>query len=293
MIKSMTAFARAEKTEKDLTACVEIRSYNSRFLDVNLRVPQNYLPLEDKIKNLISAGVARGRVEVRLQVRDESEAACAFEIDEAKAGAYHQALTQLKERFGMEAPITLDYLSSVSGIIKPAEVEIDMDACWPVIEGCVTQALAALEAMRQKEGAFMARDFEERLNAIEATISTIESASDGLLEHYQERLKDRIAALTRGMVEIDPGRIAQEAAFLADRSDISEEIVRAKSHVKQFRAIMQAGEPAGRKLNFLLQEFNREFNTMGSKTGSTDVSHIIVGLKSELEKIREQVQNVE
>ena len=150
-----------------------------------------------------------------------------------------------------------------------------------------------LNAMQQVEGDHLAADFAQRLELIEETVSTIESESEGLVERYRERLEERIAKLTGGMVEIDEGRIAQEAAFLADRSDIDEEIVRARSHVKQFREIMDGPEPGGRKLNFLLQEFNREFNTMGSKTGNTSVSHRIVAVKSELEKLREQVQNVE
>jgi uncharacterized protein (TIGR00255 family) len=184
-------------------------------------------------------------------------------------------------------------MAGVPGMIRLKESETEAEPVWAAAAEALSAALDDLEAMREKEGAFMAEDFAARLAAIEADIDRIAAQSDGLLEHYRDRLSNRIAALTQGMVEIDPARIAQEAAFLADRSDISEEITRARSHVAQFRAMLADGEPAGRKLNFLLQEFNREFNTMGSKTGSTDVSHIVVRLKSELEKIREQVQNVE
>lgn len=289
----MTAFARAEKTEGNLTVSAEIRSYNSRYLDLTLRVPQIFQTLEDKIKTLVSERTARGRVEVKLQVQDVSETACAYEIDESKAAAYYRALSELKERFGIERPICIEDLSRVNGIIRPAENTVEPETCWPVIQQCLTEALDGLEAMRKTEGAYLAQDFAKRMDSIESAIEKIAAESDGLLSHYQERLKARICALTQGMVEIDPARIAQEAAFLADRSDISEEIVRAGSHVQQFRAIMASDEAAGRKLNFLLQEFNREFNTMGSKTGNAGVSHMIVELKSELEKIREQVQNVE
>lgn len=292
-MKSMTAFSLAEMTENGLTVSVEIRSYNSKYLDITLRVPQNYFSLEERIKALISEEIVRGRVEVKLQVQDAAEEECAFEIDESKAAAYHRALIRLKERFGLESEISLDHLVQVSGIIKPAEVETDPNRNRPLVEACVKQALSDLNAMRRKEGDFLARDFVKRLDEIDAAIDDIESASDGLLDHYRDRLQERITALTQGMVEIDPARIAQEAAFLADRSDISEEIVRSRSHVEQFRAIMASEESAGKKLNFLLQEFNREFNTMGAKTGRADVSHTVVRLKSELEKIREQVQNVE
>lgn len=147
--------------------------------------------------------------------------------------------------------------------------------------------------MRKREGDFIASDISRRLDSIEEGAEKIQKASKNLISHYQQRLEGRIQVLTKGMVEIDPGRIAQEAGFLADRSDISEEIVRAGSHIEQFREIMDSAGPAGRKLTFLLQELNREFNTMGSKTEKARVSHMIVEIKSELEKIREQLQNME
>ncbi|HDM77827.1 MAG TPA: DUF1732 domain-containing protein, partial [Deltaproteobacteria bacterium] len=178
-------------------------------------------------------------------------------------------------------------------IIKPVEMDLDMEACWPVFKDCMNEAINNLIAMRKKEGNFLEADMVARLDGIEERIDQIQEESSDLLFHCQQRLKDRIAVLTKGIIEINPDRIAQESAFLTDRSDISEEIVRAASHIKQFRAIMNSAEPAGRKLNFLMQELNREFNTMGSKTNNTNVSHIIVEVKSDLEKIREQLQNVE
>ena len=182
---------------------------------------------------------------------------------------------------------------SIGGIIKQTEKAAEAEIIWPVIEECLTNTLDNLEAMQKKEGDFIAADLQNRLDYLDDCIGEIENDVDGLLSHYQQRLKERLTALTRETVEIDPGRLAQEAAFLADRSDISEEIVRAKSHVRQFRHIMNSEEPGGRKLNFLLQELHREFNTMGSKIGQADTSHKIVDVKSELEKIREQIQNVE
>lgn len=293
MIQSMTAFAKADKRAEKLTVSVEIRSYNSRYLDVVPRIPAACLSLEDRIKNLISEKLTRGRVEIRFQIRDESEEACAFEIDEPRALAYYNALVRLRDKFQMENQISLRMLSGFGGVIKPAETERDMETYWPVIADCTAEALDALNTMRKREGEFIARDFVQRLDYIENCIGEIEKGSKGLLFHYQEKLKERITALTRGITEIDPARIAQEAAFLADRSDISEELTRAKSHLLQFRTMMNSEEPSGRKLNFLLQEFNREFNTIGSKTGNAEVSHMVVVVKSELEKIREQVQNVE
>lgn len=293
MIRSMTAFAKAETVAENLTVEVEVRTYNHRHLDFSVRVPHGYGSLEEKIKGLIAGKVSRGRVELKLNVKDTSEAVCGYAVDGEKADAYVRALSELKERFGIEKELSLDLLATAGGIITAAQVEKDLDAQWEVISATVDKAVAGLNGMRQVEGDHLAADFSARLDLIEETVSVIERESEGLVAKYRDRLMERIAKLTGGLVEIDEGRIAQEAAFLADRSDIDEEIVRARSHVKQFREIMTSSEPGGRKLNFLLQEFNREFNTMGSKTGNTDVSHRIVAVKSELEKLREQVQNVE
>jgi uncharacterized protein (TIGR00255 family) len=249
--------------------------------------------LEDKIKGLISERIVRGRIEIAVQIREDSDETFGFEINEATAVAYHKALVQLKERFNIGTEISLDLLAGASGIIKPAELERDMETLWQMIKDAMIEALNDLDEMRSREGNFISRDFSKRLNYIEQSINQIEKNTGDLLLYHQDRLKERIVVLTKGVIEIDSGRIAQEAALLADKSDISEEIVRAKSHIKQFREIMSSNEPGGRKLNFLLQEFNREFNTMGAKAASVDVSHIIVEVKSELEKLREQVQNVE
>jgi uncharacterized protein (TIGR00255 family) len=293
MIKSMTAFAAVENTLNELTVTTEIRSYNSRQLDIVLRIPAAHQPLEDRIKVLIAERVTRGRVEIRLQINDDSESASALEVDFSKAKALVSAFTELKSQFGFKNDITLDMLVGAGGVIKSVEKVQKEDIVWPAVKNCIQLALDDFEAMRQKEGDFLAGDFGRRLRFIDACLERIHKNSKGLLVHYQERLKERIAQLTQNIVELDPGRIAQEAAFLADRSDISEEIVRAQSHLSQFKQMMNAAEPAGRKLNFLLQELNREFNTMGSKIGNADVAHIIIDVKSELEKIREQIQNVE
>jgi uncharacterized protein (TIGR00255 family) len=293
MIHSMTAFARAEKTKQKLTVTVEIRSYNSRHLDIALRMPHGYLCLEDKIKGLISNRVARGRIEMSIRIKNNSDETYAFEINESLAEAFHEALIRLQDKFNIGTGVTLDLLTGIEGVIMPSDINRDVETCWLVIHECMNEAFDDLVAMRKREGDIIARDFTQRLDYIEKIIARIEQETSGLVSVYQERLKDRISFLTKGIVEIDPARIAQEAALLADRSDISEEILRAKSHIKQFRTIMDSEKPSGKKLNFLLQEFNREFNTMGSKTVKADVSHIIVDVKSELEKIREQVQNVE
>lgn len=289
----MTAFAAAENTVDELTVKIEIRSYNSRHLDIFLRTPSACQPFEDKIKGLIADRVTRGRLETRVQVEDSSDEALALEVDFPRAKALVAALKELKSQFDLKNDITLEMLIGGGGIIKTVEKNENEDIVWAAVKNCMHLALDDLEAMRQKEGDFITEDFRHRLNFISACLKKIRKKSNGLLAQYQERLKERVSLLTQGIVELEPARIAQEAAFLADRSDISEEIVRVESHLEQFNQIMNAVEPAGRKLNFLLQELNREFNTMGSKIGNAQVAYLIIDIKSELEKIREQIQNVE
>ena len=293
MIKSMTAFATAEKTVDELTVTVDIRSYNSRYIDIYLRIPTSYHSLEDRIKALISDRVARGRVEVRVQIDDRTEEASGLEVDYGRARSLMTALQELKAEFNLENEITLAMLIDAGGIFKPTEKLPNEDILWTAVKDCTALALEGLETMRRKEGDFIAEDIKRRLDFINDGLKHIKKGSKDLLGQYQERLKERISLLTQNMVELDPARVAQEAAFLADRSDISEEIVRAASHLEQFNQIMRAPDPAGRKLNFLLQELNREFNTMGAKIGNADMAHQIIHVKSELEKIREQIQNIE
>ncbi len=293
MIRSMTAYASAEQNSGALSAAVEIRTYNSRHFDLAMRLPHGYTGLEERIKAMVNDKIVRGRVEIQIRLREALEGAAVFEIDEGAAASYVDVLHRLRERFSLQGEITVDLVARAPGIVKPAEAEKDMEAVWPVVSGCLSEALEALDAMRDKEGAYIADDFSSRLDFIETSIDRIGKSAADLLPVYQQRLTERIETLTRGTVEVDAGRIAQEAAVLADRSDISEEIVRARSHLSQFKQSMADREPAGRKLNFLLQEFNREFNTMASKAASSEVSHTIVAVRAELEKLREQVQNVE
>ena len=293
MTKSMTAFAKAECRSDGATINLEIRSYNNRYLDLALRLPQPYLPLEERIKAAVVEHIARGRVELKMQVAGESAEALAFEINRPKAIAYHQALVQLRDTLNLKAPIALEQIAAAADIIKPVETEPLLEKIWPTVKECLGRALADLNDMRTKEGQYIAGDIHQRIERIRGWLAEISQQSADSVNTYRQRLTERITALTEGIVSIDPARIAQEAAILADRSDITEEIVRSGSHLTQFLDLMKADEPAGRKLNFLLQELNREFNTMGSKTDKSSVAHLIVEGKAEIEKIREQVQNIE
>ncbi len=292
MILSMTAFSTAKLVLPAISVNCEIRACNSKALDISLRITSGYAALEEKIKSLISETISRGRLDIVIQILEAAETPAAFEIDEPRALAYYQVLTEIKKRFSLKSPVSLQMMAT-AGIIKPCESEKDMDAAWAAVMPCTRTAVCELVAMRRQEGEYLAGDIRIRLASIENHLAKIETDSEGLVAYYQERLIRRIQKITQGVVDIDPGRMAQEAAFLADRSDISEEIVRARSHILQFRQFMDAPEAAGRKLNFLLQEMNREFNTMGSKTESASVSYSVVEVKTELEKIREQVQNIE
>jgi len=293
MIKSMTAFASAESNADGLNVQVEIRSYNSRHLDMKMRLSAGFLPIEEKLKTLIAASVGRGRVEAKVVIRDEAETSFQYEVDAPKARAFYKAVNELKDILGVSDAFPYELLVSRGDVIRPAEMEKDIPRVWGVVKPCARETVESLNAMRLREGAYIADDFTKRLARIEGHLAAIQENSRGLLLLYQNKLKERIVLLTKDVVKIDAGRIEQEAALLADKSDISEEIVRAGSHIKQFRSIMTADKPSGHKLNFLLQEMNREFNTVGSKTGSADVSHLVVEVKSELEKLREQVQNIE
>ncbi len=213
-------------------------------------------------------------------------------MDIKAAGTYLDAVMLLKKALNLQGEPDIKMLESAPGVIRPSE-GLDLEALWPEVEACVEDALDGLDDMRKREGDFIRNDFDKRLEFITGKLELIEAGTDDLLEIYQQRLIKRIETLTKGAIEIDPDKITQEAAFLADKSDISEEVVRAKSHMAQFNLLMNSDEPAGRKLNFLLQELNREFTTMGNKAQNAGISHMIVDVKAELEKIREQVQNIE
>ena len=294
MIRSMTAFAK-NQTEVDgfIVGC-EIRTYNSRYLDVSVRLPAMYRIYENNLKQLVSNHIQRGRVEMALFISDEREQqAVRYAVDTAKAAGYHRALCQLKDALGLDGLIPLDLVARLEGVITPLEPESPGDFEWHRINDTMETALAELNGMRQKEGAFIATDLAARIDMLAAMVAFIKDHSAELMADSYRRIKERVTALVGDMVEIDETRIAQEAAFYVDKADISEEIVRAESHIEQFRKAMDDDTSCGRKLNFLLQEFNREFNTMGSKTGSPEVSEKVVAAKIELEKLREQVQNVE
>ena len=293
MIKSMTGFASASVSSGSWSLFVEIRTYNSRHLDLALRLSPGYGDLEERARTLIAARLTRGRVEAKVQIEDLAAAGGCVEADMARAQAVRAALEQVRAALSLPDAVTLEMVLEAGGILKTVQPAVDLAAAGALLEEVLNQALENLDGMRTAEGHALSADLNLRLDAVEAALAEITRHAEGLPAVYQDRLKDRLAVLTQGRIEIDPLRMAQEAALMADRCDISEEIVRARSHLEQFRRIMGAAEAGGRQLNFLLQELNREFNTMGSKIGHAAAAHEIVAVKTELEKLREQIQNIE
>ena len=294
MIKSMTAFARTETGDALRSVVVEIRPTTAATWTSFCACRPPMPVWKTRSRLLVAAAVARGRVEVRLQIEAKTEEAVVFAVNAPRVVAYHRALTELKKLVNIDTPVTLEQLVGMGDMIKPAEGENDVSSFWPLIEESLGRALSDLDTMRRREGEYIATDIGRRIDGIAHILEQVETAANGLLEKYRDRLQERISALTDGIIAIDGDRIMQEAAILAERSDITEEIVRAASPTPaQFRSLMLAEEPAGRKLNFLMQELNREFNTIGSKTDTSAIAHMVVDVKAELEKIREQVQNVE
>ncbi len=293
MIKSMTAFGRAEKEDEGRTYIVEIRTLNRRYLEVLVRLPRQWFPMEDRVKKLVGGKIARGRVDISVKVKDRAETVSQIEVNVPLAQAYLRALRDLNRTLELEERIGMKMLLAMEGVVTATEPEVDLDRSWETLSLCIGEALEGVDAMRLSEGKTVYDDFQKRLDFVDNSFSKIEALSPSILSEYRDRLHERITVLTEGKVELDPNRLAQEVAFLVDKGDITEEIVRAQSHLKQFRGMIESEDAAGRSLDFLLQELNREVNTIGSKVGDAELSQVVVSLKSELEKIREQVQNVE
>ncbi len=289
----MTAFSQVSHTVETLTVDVTVRSYNSKSLDIACHYPESCQAFEEDIKKILAKTHDRGRIEIRLSIKDEAKDLEQFEVDVPRALSYYQALKKMKEDLNLSLDITVSHLLTARNVIVPSRKETDMESLWKAILPCIETASTSLDLMRREEGKNLYADLSARMDDIEKKVKEIEIDARGIPLIYKQRLMERIAYLTSDTEGLDPVRISQEAAILADKSDVSEEITRLYSHIKQFRGILESDEPGGRKLNFLIQEFNREFNTIGSKAGNASLSHRVVDLKSELEKIREQVQNIE
>ncbi|MGB6066921.1 MAG: YicC/YloC family endoribonuclease [Desulfomonilaceae bacterium] len=291
-IRSMTGFGRGRDSVGNVEIATEVRSVNHRFLDISLRVPRIYSGFEPEIRKIVAQSVDRGKFDVVINRTGGKGGLMDVMVDQSLAEGYYKCLLQLKEKFGLPGEISLSEMLTLKEIVVPLEREEGIEQEWPTVENSLRQALSALDEMRKAEGSALWRDIEARLIAIRDMVGSIRPIVNQVTVAAKEKLEKRVQELTGG-VELDRDRILQEVAIIADRSDVTEELTRLESHVRQFVDFGAEGSPLGRKLDFLLQELHREVNTLGSKSASTDVATYVVNIKAELEKIREQTQNIE
>jgi uncharacterized protein (TIGR00255 family) len=270
-----------------------MRSVNSRTLDIAVRLPRTHSQLEERIKGLVRERFARGRIDVFVELVSIAQSGIVYAVDEQLVESFARAVKKIAEVSGIDLAVSASDFLRQDGLLTQTRVETDALEQWPVLEKAMIQACQELASMRKIEGAALAEDLLRHLDQVKALTGQIEKLAGSLPAVLKERFVQRMAQLAQNAADLDPGRMAQEAAFLADKADISEEIVRAYSHVAQFTAIMEGPEPSGRQLNFLAQELHREFSTMGSKSPLAELSHKVVDAKTLVEKIREQVANVE
>lgn len=292
MPKSMTGYGRTEGETSLGRMLVESRSVNHRYSDINLRLPKRLIPLENRIKELIRSQVSRGRIDVSIKLDAREGEKVQLEVDFNLAEQYVEALLSLKEKFQLKGEVTLELLAGAKDLISFKEESGEVEPFYQEIVSLVKRSLTEMDEMKRSEGEALARDIRMRMERIKQQLEEIKALSPVYAEAYQGRLRERIQSLLKGM-EVDPNRLEQEIAFLAERTDITEEIVRAMSHLHQFSQFFQTDEPVGRKMDFLIQEIHREVNTASSKANDAEISRKVVEIKSELEKIREQVQNIE
>ncbi len=292
MILSMTGYGTGSAQKNNTVVSVEIKTVNHRFLDFHVRLPREYQYLEGEIQQRIRAALDRGRVDVGVTIQNASSAV--FEINSGLVKGYMEAADRLREEFRFPDPVDLKTVLGLPGIlqVKESVPEEPADAVSELVGESVREALEGVARMRRQEGEALEADMKQNLDRVEENAGRIRELSANLAGDHLRKLRERIAQLL-SQAEMDPQRLAQEAAMIADKSDISEEIARLKSHIEQYRALMDSGEKAGKKLDFLLQELQREANTILSKSGDLEISRRAIDIKTDIEKLREQVQNVE
>jgi uncharacterized protein (TIGR00255 family) len=291
MILSMTGYGSGSAQKDDLTVSVEMRTVNHRYLDLHVRLPREYLFLEGGIQQQLRSALDRGRVEVNASIQNTGPAA--FLVNSGLVKGYLEAVGRLQQEFEFQDSLDLKSLLSLPGILQNRDtVSENAGAIAELVGLGVKEALEGVLRMRRKEGAALRTDMLRNLSAVETSVSAIQEVASGSAAEYLQKLQERLAQLLP-QGGIDPQRLAQEAALLADKCDISEEIARLKSHIEQYRLLVDGEEKAGKKLDFLLQEFQREANTILSKSGSLEISRNAIAIKADIEKLREQVQNVE
>ncbi|WP_302489802.1 YicC/YloC family endoribonuclease [uncultured Mitsuokella sp.] len=292
MIKSMTGFGSAAGENEDYKVTVELKAVNQRFLEVAFHAPRQMAVFEDKMRRCIRQTAARGKVDVFINYIDKREQVASIHVDKALAQAYHASLDELSDFLHLARPDDVMQVASYPDVLQVVE-NTDLEGFEPLLMDTLQKALTGFDAMRQAEGENIGRDFLVHLAALEKGVAALKELAPEIVQAYRERLQKTLEELLSAQ-DIDETRIIQETAIYADKVNYTEEVVRLGSHFQQFRAILaDADEPIGRKLDFLIQEMNRETNTIASKANSSKAAQLVVDMKSEIEKLREQVQNIE
>ena len=292
MVKSMTGSGRAEDTLNGCTITVELRSVNNRYLDCNVRMPRLYLFAEETIKSRVQNTISRGKVDVFVTLDSTGGEQVQVSVNQPLADGYYAALTQLAERYGLSKDISVSLLSRFPDVLLAEKAEEDVEQRAQDICSVLDRALADFDQMRTREGARLEADVLSRAARIEELVGKVEERSPQTVAEYRAKLEARMNEVLSN-TQLDPARILTEAAIFADKVAVDEETVRLRSHIGQLRHMLEQGGATGRKLDFLIQEFNREANTIGSKCSDIDIARHVVDIKAEIEKIREQVQNIE
>ena len=293
MAKSMTGFGMGEYKDDKYNISVECKTINHKYLDVNPRLPRKVSFLEDRLRQLVKDYISRGRVDMFIKFDTVSSSGAKLVYDEDLAKQYFEILKRIKDGFDLKQEINPVEISKFPEIVSVTEAEDDEEILWNALREASEKALMSLSNMRKEEGTKLEKDIIERSNLLEKYIDDVERFSDTVVEDYRSRLNQRIGEILENPALVDEARLAQEVAIYADKSSITEEIVRFRSHINQLRNTIVNDDSIGRKLDFLIQEMNREVNTIGSKSSAIDITNFVIQIKAELEKIREQVQNIE
>ena len=292
MIKSMTGYGSAKGSVEDLIITVELKSVNNRYLDTSVRMPRSFLFAEDAVKNAVQSKISRGKVDVFVSVDSSASDDVVVRVNEPLLKSYLDALRHIADEYALTDDLTVSNVSRLPDVLAVEKKDQDADAIAAGLSEITQRALADFDIMREREGQKLKDDILSRLVTIEKLLSTVEREAPKTVEEYRTRLRQKMEEVLNG-AGVDENRLLQEAAIYADHIAVDEETVRLHSHIAQMRTMLGGGSPIGRKIDFLIQEFNREANTIGSKCQNSEIAHVVVDLKSEIEKIREQIQNIE
>ena len=291
-ILSMTGYGSAKGTVEGLNITAELKSVNNRYLDVSVRLPRGFLFAEEAIKAAVQQHISRGKVDVFLTVDSSQAADTVVRVNEPLLRAYLDAIDSIAAEHGLQNDVTALSVARLPDVLSVEKAEADQDALRAGLVALMDEALSEYDRMRLREGQKLREDVESRLVTIEALVTEVEIHAPETVEAYHNRLRQKLESVLEGK-DVDEARVITECAVFADRVAVDEETVRLRSHIAQMRQMLAAGSPFGRKADFLIQEFNRESNTIGSKCQNADIAKVVVDLKSEIEKIREQIQNIE